>query len=335
MAVSVETTPNPSPPAPPARSVPTDNTQARAASETARVLEAELRARVNGEVRFDKTSRMLYSTDASNYQIEPVGVVIPKSSDDVVGAIELALSHGVPILPRGGGSSLAGQTVGAALVIDFSKYLSRVIEVDTEGRRVTVEPGINLDLLNRQLRTTGLMFGPDPSSSNRATAGGVVGNNSTGSHSILYGMTGDNVSNVRIALAEGGVVELQHWAPDDLANLANADDARGRLLNSLMEFRERNRELIARDFPPHWRRATGYSLNEFIKPDNEFNPAKLIVSSEGSLATTLQVTFNLVPTPQLTGLLLSSNSTTSSQQWKPRRRFSSASLRLSSSWIAC
>ena len=159
----------------------------------AAALQDELQRRIAGEVRFDAVSRMLYSTDASNYQIEPVGVVIPASRDDVLATIELAAQHGVPLLPRGGGSSLAGQTVGAALVIDFSKYLSRVLDIDLEGGTVTVEPGINLDALNRQLKPNGLMFGPDPASANRATVGGVVGNNSTGSHSILYGMTGDNV----------------------------------------------------------------------------------------------------------------------------------------------
>jgi FAD/FMN-containing dehydrogenase len=123
----------------------------RAALETARVLEAELSARLTGEVRFDRTSRMLYSTDASNYQIEPVGVVIPKTIEDAHIAVEIASSHGVPILPRGGGSSLAGQTVGAALVIDFSKYLNRIHDLDTEARTVTVDPGIYLAGLNRQL----------------------------------------------------------------------------------------------------------------------------------------------------------------------------------------
>ena len=171
-------------PEPPQRVAAIDpETQAqRAAVETASVLEAELQARISGEVRFDRTARMLYSTDASNYQIEPIGVVLPRTMDDVVGAIELAASHGVPVLPRGGGSSLAGQTVGAALVIDFSKYLSRVLDLDVEAKQVTVEPGASLDLLNRELKANGLMYGPDPSSSNRATVGGVIGNNSTGSH---------------------------------------------------------------------------------------------------------------------------------------------------------
>ena len=275
----------------------------RAAVETARVLEAELSARISGEVRFDLTARMLYSTDASNYQIEPIGVIIPKSIDDVHASIELAASHGVPILPRGGGSSLAGQTVGAALVIDFSKYLNRILEIDLEAKRVTAEPGINLDVLNRQLKPNGLMFGPDPSSSNRATVGGVVGNNSTGSHSILFGMTGDNVVSAKIALVDGGIVDLAKGTPDELAGLAAIEDPRGRLLSSLLAFREQHRDLIARDFPPHWRRATGYSLDEFTKSDELFNPAKLIVSSEGSLATTLQVTLGLVPVPTKTAVV--------------------------------
>mgnify|MGYP001154151431 CR=1 FL=1 len=302
MAVSLNAAPTEQPT--PTHRTPRSDVEQRGAVEMAKVLSAELSARISGEVRFDRTSRMLYSTDASNYQIEPVGVVIPKSIDDVLATIELASSHGVPILPRGGGSSLAGQTVGAALVIDFSKYLSRVLEVDPEAKRVTVEPGINLDLLNKQLRPNGLMFGPDPSSSNRATAGGVVGNNSTGAHSILYGMTGDNVLAARVALVDGGTVDLSRQSPEHLAALAAVDDPRGRLLKKLLEFRSANRDLIARDFPPHWRRATGYSLDEFTKPDDRFNPAKLIVSSEGSLATTLQVTFNVVPTPKVTGLLL-------------------------------
>ncbi len=283
---------------------PTPNSPNRAGLETSRVLQAELKARINGEVRFDRTSRMLYSTDASNYQIEPIGVVIPRSMDDAIGAIELAASHGVPILPRGGGSSLAGQTVGAALVIDFSKYLSRIHDLNVEEGTVLAEPGLNLASLNNQLKANKLMFGPDPSSSNRATIGGVIGNNSTGAHSILYGMTGDNVLSVRAALATGGVAELSQVSAETLATQAAADDPRGRLLRGILAFREENRDLIARDFPPHWRRSTGYSLNELLKPDGEFNPAKLLVSSEGTLATVLQARMKLVPTPKQTALVL-------------------------------
>ncbi len=181
---------------------------ASAEASAAGALQDTLQSRISGEVRFDAVSRMLYSTDASNYQIEPVGVVIPSSQEDVLATIEIAAQHGVPLLPRGGGSSLAGQTVGAALVIDFSKVLNRILDVDSEARTVTVEPGINIDALNRQLKSTGLMFGPDPASANRATAGGVVGNNSTGSHSILYGMTGDNVHSLKSATIDGKLLEL-------------------------------------------------------------------------------------------------------------------------------
>ncbi|MGH2532870.1 MAG: FAD-binding and (Fe-S)-binding domain-containing protein [Thermomicrobiales bacterium] len=284
----------------------------RAAVETARVLEAELTARIAGEVRFDRTSRMLYSTDASNYQIEPIGVVVPKAVEDAQAAVEIASSHGIPILPRGGGSSLAGQTVGAALVIDFSKEMARILDLDVEAKRVTVEPGINIALLNKLLKPNNLMFGPDPASADRATAGGVVGNNSTGSHSILYGMTADQVLGARVALVEGGAFDLKAGSGEAIAALAAEENPRGRLLTALLAFREQHRDLIARDFPPHWRRATGYSLDEFVKPDGDpshpigtwFNPAKLLVASEGTLATTLNVTFSLVPTPKMTALVL-------------------------------
>ncbi|HEX3302799.1 MAG TPA: FAD-binding oxidoreductase, partial [Thermomicrobiales bacterium] len=291
-------------PEPPERigAIDPETQASRAAREAARVLEAELTARISGEVRFDRTSRMLYSTDASNYQIEPIGVVVPKTADDAIGAVELAASHGVPILPRGGGSSLAGQTVGAALIIDFSKYCNRILDLNPEAGTVTVETGSSLDLLNRQLKANGLMYGPDPSSSNRATIGGVIGNNSTGAHSILYGMTGDNVISTRITLSGGGTFELGAGTSDELTALAAHGDTRGRLLTQLLDYQERHSDLIARDFPPHWRRSTGYSLNEFIKPD--FNPGRLVVSSEGTLATVLSATMKVVPVPRKTALVV-------------------------------
>ncbi|MFT4040896.1 MAG: FAD-linked oxidase C-terminal domain-containing protein [Thermomicrobiales bacterium] len=274
------------------------------AADLAGELQEELGKRLDGEVRFDATSRMLYSTDASNYQIEPVGVVVPRSIDDVRASIELAVKYGVPLLPRGGGSSLAGQTVGAALVMDFSKYVSRILDLDVEGQTVTVEPGINVAALNMQLRPTGLMFGPDPASAERATAGGIVGNNSTGSHSILYGMTGDNVMRARASLADGTVLELGPTTPEAMRAVAARDTGEGRLYRDLLAFREKHAALIERDFPRHWRRATGYSLDQLIKPDDEFNTARLLVSSEGTLATLLDVTFNLYKRPTKTGLVL-------------------------------
>lgn len=276
----------------------------RAEIETAGVLEAELKARIHGEVRFDRVSRMLYSTDASNYQIDPVGVVIPQTMDDVIGAIDLAASHSVPVLPRGGGSSLAGQSVGAALVIDTSKYLNKVLSFNQEEKTVTVEPGINLDALNRRMKEHGLMFGPDPSSANRATVGGVVGNNSAGAHSILYGMTADHIVSAKVQLANGETVDLGPGTMEEHRQRASQNDPTGRLLKELLAFREEHAELIERDFPPHWRRATGYSLNQFITDDDEFNPARLMAASEGTLGTLLNVTMNLVDLPERTALVL-------------------------------
>ena len=276
----------------------------RADYETASILQAELEARVQGEVRFDRISRMLYATDASNYQIDPVGVVIPKTQDDVIGAVSLAASHGVPVLPRGGGSSLAGQAVGAALIIDTSKHLTRMVSMNSEARQVTVESGMVLDHLNRQMKPHGLMFGPDPSSSNRASIGGVVGNNAAGAHSILYGMTARNIAAVRMQLPNGETVDLGRATMDEHIAKSRANDATGRLLKQLLDFRTANYDLIQRDFPPHWRRATGYSLNEFLVDDDAFNPARLIASSEGTLGTLLTVTLDLVPTPERTALVL-------------------------------
>ncbi|HWV25429.1 MAG TPA: FAD-linked oxidase C-terminal domain-containing protein, partial [Thermomicrobiales bacterium] len=276
----------------------------RAELETASVLEAELKARIHGEVRFDRVSRMLYATDASNYQIDPVGVVIPRSMDDVIGAIELAASHSVPVLPRGGGSSLAGQSVGAALVIDTSKYLNKVLSFNQDEKNVTVEPGINLDALNRRMKQHGLMFGPDPSSANRATVGGVVGNNSSGAHSILYGMTSDHIVSAKVQLSTGETVDLGPATMAEHLQRATQNDATGRLLKELLAYREKHAELIRRDFPPHWRRATGYSLNQFTTDDDDFNPARLMAASEGTLGTILNVTMKLVDLPERTALVL-------------------------------
>ena len=172
------------------------------ASERAEI-ENALKRRVSGEVKFDAFSRVLYSTDASIYQMEPGGVVIPRSVEDVLAVIEVAKESGVPVLPRAGGTSLAGQTVNHAIVTDFSKYLNQIIEVNQEERWARVQPGIVLDDLNRQLLPYGLMYAPDPTTSNRACVGGGVGNNSCGAHSVIYGKTLDHVKEVSVILSDG------------------------------------------------------------------------------------------------------------------------------------
>src|SRR5512145_1866195 len=166
-------------------------------------LAERLRKALKGEVLFDAFSRGRYSTDASHYQIEPVGVVVPKSDDDVRAALEIAREEGVPLLPRGGGTSQSGQTVGRALVVDFSKHLKRIVALDAEARTCVVEPGIVLDDLNRQLKATGLWFPVDVSTASRATIGGMAGNNSCGTRSIRYGIMRDNLTAIEAILADG------------------------------------------------------------------------------------------------------------------------------------
>lgn len=265
-------------------------------------LEAAIKTKISGEVRFDLFSRVLYSTDASNYQIEPVGVVIPRTFEDVARTIEIAGRYGVPLLPRGGGTSLAGQAVGHALVIDFSKYLNQVLELNPETRTVRVQPGIYLEQLNRHIKAHNLMFGPDPATARVATVGGVVGNNATGTHSILYGMAGDNLQAAQVVLADGSLIELESVDEASLSNKVRQESTEGRLYKNLLELRNRYSETIRRDFPRHWRRASGYSLPCLL--NNPFNPAQLLASSEGTLAVSTELTLSLVHRPSHTGLVL-------------------------------
>src|SRR6188508_1757833 len=162
-----------------------------------------LKKRISGEVRFDKVSRLIYSTDASIYEIEPIGVVVPRTHEDVFAAMEITRDFNVPVLPRGGGTSLAGQTVGEAVVLDMSKYLNRVLEVNTDERWALVEPGVVQEQFNLHLKPMGFLFGPDTSTANRATIGGMMGNNSAGAHSILYGKTIDHILEMHVVLADG------------------------------------------------------------------------------------------------------------------------------------
>jgi len=267
-----------------------------------REIEATLRADIKGEVLFDAFSRVLYSTDASNYQIEPVGVVIPRSIDDVIKTTEIAFAYKTPILPRGGGTSLAGQAVGNALVIDFSRYLNKFIKLDEETSTVRVEPGIYLEQLNNHLKRHNLMFGPDPSTARIATVGGVIGNNATGAHSILYGMAGDNLMGAKAVLSDATVINFSPLDESGLRAKASQQSTEGRLYKSLISLRERYRDTIRNDFPKHWRRASGYSLPYLL--DNNFNPAQLLASSEGTLAVATEFTLKLVPLPLHTGLVL-------------------------------
>ncbi len=263
-------------------------------------LARRLRSAVQGEVLFDRASRGRYSTDASIYQIEPLGVLVPKSHDDVRAAIDICREQGVPILPRGGGSSQCGQTVGAALVIDGSKHLREVVAFDAEAMTVTVEPGIVLDALNAWLRPHGLWFPVDVSTSAQATLGGMAGNNSCGSRSIAYGNMVHNVVAAEALLADG----TEGWLGPEAAMQGAAPRVR-ELMTGLRAIGERERDEIGRQVPKVMRRVGGYNLDVFhpqserpYTADGSVNYAHLLVGSEGTLAWTRTLTLKLAPLPK-------------------------------------
>ena len=177
-------------------------------------LENQLKKNLSGEVRCDLTTRILYSTDASIYQIEPLGVVFPRTLDELSAAVEICAGYGVPVLARGAGSSLAGQAIGPALILDCSRHLNQILALDLEAQTVTVEPGLVLQTLNRSLKHQGFQIGPDPASAERATLGGSIANNATGAHSILYGMMADHLVSVETVLADGSVASFSALSED-------------------------------------------------------------------------------------------------------------------------
>ena len=261
------------------------------------LLAAELRSHIAGDVRFDDLTRELYSTDASNYRITPLGVVIPRDEADVIAAHQIASRYQIPLLPRGGGTALAGQTVGVALVLDFSRYMRRVTAINAEARTVRVQAGLVLADLNRQLTPLGLMFGPDPASGSRATIGGMVGNNSTGAHSILYGMTSDHVRGMSVILADGSRATLD--GPRDYSAAAGLlGDAYRTVAAELVD----QRAAIDSRYPKTWRTCAGYALNRLH--GDALDLSQLLVGSEGTLATTLEVELALVPKPKMTRLAI-------------------------------
>jgi FAD/FMN-containing dehydrogenase/Fe-S oxidoreductase len=275
-------------------------------------LERELRRVIDGDVRFDAGSRLLYSTDASMYQMEPVGVVIPRDADDVQAAIETAARHRVAVLPRGGGTSLTGQTVNHALVLDFSRHMDRVLEVNAEELWVRVQPGLVQDNLNHHVRSLGLGFGPDTSTSNRATLGGMLGNNSGGSHSIAYGLTVDHVIELTTILADGSRVVFGEVTADQFAAKCRVPGLEGQIYREIARIRDAYADEIRARYPAHWRRVSGYNLNELVgdvsvRPehaagDRPFNVARLIVGSEGTFLTVVEAKMRLVRRPKKTAL---------------------------------
>jgi FAD/FMN-containing dehydrogenase/Fe-S oxidoreductase len=259
-----------------------------------------LRERVKGGVSCDKFTRSVYATDSSIYQITPEAVVLPLDEDDVRAAIQTAAEYNVSILPRGGGTSLGGQGVGSSMVIDFTKYMKGVLELNIDQRWVRVQPGIVLDQLNLELARHGLIFAPDPATSSRATIGGMIGNNASGTKSIVYGITRDHVIETRVLLADGTVMEcgaLSAGEYEDRMDASNGNKREAEIMGGLKKIIEANRDEIEKRFPKVIRRVQGYNLDSFID-GGRWNLSELIVGSEGTLGVVVEAKLNLEPLPK-------------------------------------
>lgn len=267
------------------------------------LLRRDLASRVGGEVRFDAASRALYSTDASVYQITPLGVVLPRSVDDVVRTVEVAARHGVALTPRGGGTSQAGQAIGAGVVLDASKYLNRILHVDPDARTARVQPGVVLDELNAALKPHNLRFAPDVSSASRATIGGMLANNSSGARSVIYGKTIDHVLELQVVLADGAVERLRPLSTAELDAARRGDGVAARAYRTIPALAQAHAAEIDRRFPKVLRRVGGYNLDAFVDPARPVDLSRIMVGSEGTLGFVVEATVGLVPLPPAKALL--------------------------------
>ena len=252
-------------------------------------------------MRFDALSRALYATDASVYQIPPIGVVVPKDRADILAALGICRRFRCPITMRGGGTSQAGQAIGEGLQIDTSKYYNRILEVNAEERWARVEPGIVLDELNAQLAPLGLRFAPDISTASRATIGGMMANNSSGARSVLYGKTIDHVLEQTVALSDGSIVEFREFPRADVPRGETLEAA---CYRSVLDLASTHAAEIHRRYPKILRRVSGYNLDEFTDSPKPVNLAKIMVGSEGTLGIVLEAKLRLVPLPKAKAILV-------------------------------
>ncbi|MFB6188928.1 MAG: FAD-binding and (Fe-S)-binding domain-containing protein [Halapricum sp.] len=271
-------------------------------------LVADLRSRVSGDVRFDEYTRQLYATDASAYEVTPIGVVFPEDAEDVASVMTYCAEREIPVLPRGGGTSLAGQTVNEAVVLDFSRHMTDLLEVDPDGRTATLECGMYIGDLNAELEPHGLKFAPDPAWRDKSAIGGAIGNNSSGSHSLKYGMTAAYVERAGVVLADGTVTEFGEMSLDELAARADPDgDLEARICATVERFVEDEGDEILDVFPTLKRNVSGYDLDRLIERAREegtVNLAKLLCGSEGTLATVTKATVGLEPLPNTKSVAL-------------------------------
>jgi FAD/FMN-containing dehydrogenase/Fe-S oxidoreductase len=284
----------------------------------AEALDPALRSAVRGEVYFDEMSRGLHATDASHYQMMPTCVVVPRDEADCVAAVQVAARFNLPITSRGGATSLSGQTFGQGMVIDVSKYMDRILEVNAAERWVRMQPGLIRDVLNAQLACHGLHFAPDPATGNRATIGGMIGNNASGMRSIVYGKTIDHVLSCKVLLGDGTVLELDAADDAEWQRRAEGNSRAAALYRGVQEIVERHRAEILARYPKVMRRVAGYNLDEFVDGAGYTGPiggrnlaghriwnlSNLIVGSEGTLALLLETKLRLTPLPRATALAI-------------------------------
>lgn len=281
-------------------------------------LQELLAQRLHGEARFDDYSRALYSTDASNHQITPIGVVLPETEEDLFAVVETAAELGIPLLPRGGGTSLSGAAVGEALILDCSKHLAQIHHIDVETRTAEVGPGVVCTQLNVAAAKHGLMYGPDPASADRATFGGMIGTNATGAHSIRYGMTADHVIAVDSVLSDGTAARFEDMSLEGARLKASGGSLEAHIYASALTARSNYAEAVMERWPRTWRRSSGYSLNYLTQytpdrpaawhqddypPQSQFNLAPMLCGSEGTLAIVRRAEVRLVARPKFTTLV--------------------------------
>jgi FAD/FMN-containing dehydrogenase/Fe-S oxidoreductase len=260
-------------------------------------LAAALRREVRGEVRFDRGSRALYATDASNYRQVPIGVVVPRDADDVLATLAACRQAGAPVLGRGGGTSLAGQCCNTAVLLDFSKYMNKVVELDPERRIARVQPGIVLDRLREAAEVHHLTYGPDPATHAWCTLGGMIGNNSCGVHALMAGKTEENIEALDVVTYDGLRLQVGPTSDRELEAIVRAGGRRGELYAGMRAIRDRHAELIRARYPDIPRRVSGYNLPELL-PENGFHVARALVGTESTCAITLEATVRLVASPQ-------------------------------------
>ncbi len=259
-------------------------------------LEAALRASVRGEVRFDASTRAMYATDASNYRQVPIGLIVPKDAEDVERALAACRTFGAPVFSRGGGTSLAGETCNAAVVMDFSKYMNRIVEIDWQGKTARVQPGCVNDDLRNKAEERNLTFGPDPATHDRNTFGGMIGNNSCGMHAQMAGKTEENVEELEIVTYDGLRMRVGRTSDEELERIIAAGGRRGEIYRQLKALRDKYADKIREKFPDIPRRVSGFPLNELL-PENGFNVARALVGTESTCVTVVEATVRLVHSP--------------------------------------